>query len=171
MRGRPVGRALLALGGNLPPREAWLDLGAEVLAEQGVTILATTPRWNTRAIGSPPQPDFLNQLLLVEGARSGLGWLELAQALELRAQRHREVAHGPRTLDVDVILIEGESWDSAELSVPHPGLLRRPYLLRGAALLVPEWTHPGELRTISELARAGLHGSWAWIDRGRDVSA
>lgn len=158
-------RAVLALGSNLAGRARWLDLGLEVLGEAGVEVLATTPRWNTAPIGTVPQPDFLNQLILVRGPRRGLGWLELAQAAEARAGRRHLVAKGPRNLDVDVILIEGERWDSPDLTVPHPGLLHRPYLLRGARLLVPDWIHPAEGLSIAELAQQHLTSSWRGLNR------
>ncbi len=153
--------AVLALGSNLRPRERWLDVALALFQEQGVEVMAATPRWNTAPIGAISQPDFLNQLLLVRGRRRGLGWLQLAREAESRAGRCRGVPKGPRKLDVDVILIEGESWDSPELTVPHPGLLTRPYLLRGAAQLAPDWIHPAEGRSIAELAQRRLTGSWA----------
>ncbi|MGC2192128.1 MAG: 2-amino-4-hydroxy-6-hydroxymethyldihydropteridine diphosphokinase [Candidatus Dormiibacterota bacterium] len=156
--------AVLALGSNLAPRARWLDLALDVLEEEGATVLASTPRWNTAPIGALPQPDYLNQLLLVQGLFGGLGWLELAHAAEARAGRRRGVVGGPRTLDVDVVLIGGERWDSPDLTVPHPGLLHRPYLLRGSSQLVPDWIHPAEGLSISELARRDLTGSWAWAD-------
>ncbi|MGC1908886.1 MAG: 2-amino-4-hydroxy-6-hydroxymethyldihydropteridine diphosphokinase [Candidatus Dormiibacterota bacterium] len=154
-------QAVLALGSNLEPRTHWLDLAVDLLHEVGVQVLASTPRWNTIPIGALPQPDYLNQLLLAQGPLHGPGWLELAQAAEGRAGRRREVPKGPRTLDVDIILIEGESWTSPELTVPHPGLLHRPYLLRGAAQLVPDWIHPSEGISMAVLARRDLSGSWA----------
>lgn len=154
-------RAVLSLGSNLPPRGHWLNLAFEVFREEGVEVVAASPRWNTTAIGSPPQPDFLNQVVLVEAVRRGRAWLELAVTVERRAGRRRAVPKGPRTLDVDVIMIEGETWCSPELTVPHPALLHRPYLLRGVAQLVPGWVLPGESRSITELARDLLSGSWA----------
>jgi 2-amino-4-hydroxy-6-hydroxymethyldihydropteridine diphosphokinase len=157
----PARRAVLALGSNQPPREAFLDLALSEFEEHGTEILAAGPRWNTAPVDAPAQPDFLNQVVLLRGPRSGLGWLELAQAAEARAGRRRVVDRGPRTLDVDVILIEDEHWDTPDLHVPHPGLLIRPYLLRGTALVVPDWIAPDQGRTIMELARQRLTGSWA----------
>jgi 2-amino-4-hydroxy-6-hydroxymethyldihydropteridine diphosphokinase len=154
-------RAVLALGSNLPPRAGWLDLALAVFGRAGLEILTATPRWNTVAIGTMPQPDFLNQLVLLRGERTGLGWLDLAKEAEDQAGRRRRPCHGPRTLDVDVILIEDEDWDLPELAVPHPGLLTRPYLLLGASQLAPDWRHPGEGGSISELAQRHLSGSWA----------
>lgn len=154
-------RAVLALGSNQPPREAFLDLALTEFQDQGIEVLTVGPRWNTAPVDAPPQPDFLNQVVLLRGPRSGLGWLELARAAEARAGRRRGIDHGPRTLDVDVILIEGERWDTSDLRVPHHGLLTRPYLIRGTALVAPEWVVPGQGLTILALARQRLIGSWA----------
>lgn len=156
-----VARAVLSLGSNLHPRGAWLDLALDTITESGGAVLASTPRWNTRPIGGPSQPDFLNQLLLVRGPWDAWGWLRVAQLAEARAGRVRLVEQGPRRLDVDVILIETGAVASPRLVVPHPALLRRPYLLAGSAALVPHWTPPGWTAEVGELARGQLRGVWA----------
>ncbi|HUY56996.1 MAG TPA: 2-amino-4-hydroxy-6-hydroxymethyldihydropteridine diphosphokinase [Candidatus Micrarchaeaceae archaeon] len=156
--------AVLALGSNLPSRPRWLDVARAAIEGAGIEVLATTPRWNTVPIGTVSQPDYLNQLLLVAGRRRGAEWLELVRAVEARAGRRRGLPKGPRTLDLDIILIQDESWATAELQVPHPGLLNRPYLLRGSALLVPDWIHPEEGLSMTELAWRGLTGCWALGD-------
>ncbi|MFZ0168492.1 MAG: 2-amino-4-hydroxy-6-hydroxymethyldihydropteridine diphosphokinase [Candidatus Dormiibacterota bacterium] len=158
-------RAVLALGSNQKPREAFLDLALTEFQDRGIALLVAGPRWNTAPVDAPPQPDFLNQVVLVRGSRSGLGWLELAQAAEARAGRRRGIAQGPRTLDVDVILIEGEHWDTPQLRVPHHALMTRPYLLRGTALVAPEWVPPGQELTILALALQRLGGNWALRDQ------
>jgi 2-amino-4-hydroxy-6-hydroxymethyldihydropteridine diphosphokinase len=163
--GPQLRRAVLALGSNRGPRERHLDLALKVFKDRQVVILAAGPRWNTAPLDAPAQPDFLNQVVLVQGSLSGLDWLELAQAAEARAGRRRGIERGPRTLDVDVILLEDESWDTPELVVPHPGLLTRPYLLRGADLVAPDWIVPGQGMTVTELARERLTGAWVLTGR------
>ncbi len=152
--------AVLGLGSNLPVRQRWLDLGLEILLAGPSTLLLATPRWNTIPRGAPPQPDYLNQLLLVRGPRDGWGWLELAQRAELAAGRRRLVSKGPRTLDVDVLLVEGLTCSSPKLRLPHPAILDRPHLLAGVAALVPDWKLEGSPLTLAELAWARLGGSW-----------
>jgi 7,8-dihydro-6-hydroxymethylpterin-pyrophosphokinase len=63
-----------------------------------------------------------------------------------------------------VILIEDEHWDTSDLRVPHHALLTRPYLIRGAVLVAPEWIVPGQGQSILALARQRLSGSWALVD-------
>ncbi len=153
-----AGRALLALGSNLGPRERNLDLAWTHLAEAGVRVLAATQRWNTAPIGAPPQPDYLNQLLLAEGRPDPWGWLVAAQ--EAEGERSRLIDKGPRRLDVDVILVEGEESSDPRLHLPHPALLERPYLLLGAALLVPRWRVGRGGPAILEVARKSLPPGW-----------
>ncbi len=151
-------RAVLALGSNLPPREHHLDLALTRLAEVGVMVRAATERWNTRPVDAPPQPDFLNQLLLVEAAIEDGGWLEAAQRCE--GPRRRWVPKGPRELDVDVVLVEGVVSSDSRLVLPHPALGTRPYLLSGASRLVPLWRPLPGGPTVAELARARLPPEW-----------
>ncbi len=151
---------MLGLGSNLGGRERWLDLAREVLLSGRAELLRETPRWNTLPRGGPPQPDYLNQLLLLQGPFQGMGWLELAEAAELAAGRHRAVPKGPRTLDVDVLLVEGLVSRSARLRLPHPAILSRPHLLAGVAALVPDWELEGGSPPLWQIARRELGGSW-----------
>ena len=151
-------QALLALGSNVGPRERNLDAAWAHLAASGVLVLSATPRWNTAPIGAPPQPDYLNQLLLAEGRPDPWGWLAAAQ--EAEGERSRLIDKGPRRLDVDVILVEGEESSHPRLQLPHPALLERPYLLSGAALLVPRWRLGRGGPEVLEVARLTLPPGW-----------
>ncbi|HUY96190.1 MAG TPA: 2-amino-4-hydroxy-6-hydroxymethyldihydropteridine diphosphokinase [Verrucomicrobiae bacterium] len=146
--------AVLSLGSNLAPREGWLDLGLASLVEEGVRLTAVGPRWHTRALGGPAQPDFLDIVVRGVAELAPAGWLALARRAEARAGRRRPVPKGPRTLDVDVLAIGELVVDTEDLRLPHPAVLCRPYLLRGLALVAPSWRHPRDGRSYLELARA-----------------
>jgi len=147
-----VTAAALSLGSNLPPREQWIDTGLGTLTHLGVHIVAASPRWHTRAVGGPPQPDYLDLVVRAEADLAPEGWLAAAQGAEAAAGRRRWLRWGPRTLDVDVLAIGDLRIDSPALTLPHPAILDRPYLLCGLALVVPTWRHPGCHRTYAELA-------------------
>ncbi len=144
--------AALSLGSNLPPRDHWLDVGLDALDRAGVRITAAGPRWHTRAIGGPAQPDYLDLVVRAEADLDPEGWLEAAQRAEAAAGRRRLVRRGPRTLDVDVLAVGDLRRDTERLTLPHPAVLDRPYLVRGLALVVPSWRHPDAGRTYAELA-------------------
>ncbi len=149
-----MSEAVLALGSNLAPRERWLDDGLTALAERGVTVVAASPRWHTRALGGPPQPDYLDLVIRARADLDPPGWLAAARWAEARAGRRRSLRWGPRTLDVDILAVGARSWRTAALELPHPAILARPYLLRGLALVAPRWGHPPTGRTYRALARA-----------------
>ncbi len=155
--GRGDSEAVLSLGSNLPPRERWLDRGWAALVAGGATIVASSPRWHTRAVGPLAQPDFLDQVVRAVGLATPEDWLRLAQQAEASAGRRRGVPHGPRTLDVDVLACGALTRDTDQLRLPHPAVLERPFALRGLALVAPAWHHPGTGRSYRELAvTAGL---------------
>ena len=119
--------AVLSLGSNLGERLRYLRLACDGLGDAlvGVSSVYETEPW-----GVTDQPDFLNAVCLVQhAARDHWDWLRTAQALERRAERVREQRWGPRTLDVDVVMVDGVQSDDPELLLPHPGTAGRSTVL------------------------------------------
>ncbi|WP_018683835.1 2-amino-4-hydroxy-6-hydroxymethyldihydropteridine diphosphokinase [Actinokineospora enzanensis] len=124
-----MSRAVLSIGSNLGDRLANLRIAVTGLAD---VLVAVSPVYETAAWGVTDQPDFLNAVLVVEhDATDAWGWLRRGQELENRAGRVRELHWGPRTLDVDVVTVDGVRSDDPELLLPHPGTHER------ATVLVP----------------------------------
>jgi 2-amino-4-hydroxy-6-hydroxymethyldihydropteridine diphosphokinase len=124
-----VTRAVLSLGANLGDRLANLRLAVSGL---GDALVAVSPVYETAPWGGVEQPDFLNAVVIV--AAPGVdewGWLAKARELETAAHRVRTVHWGPRTLDVDVVTVDGVTSDDPELVLPHPGTPER------ATVLIP----------------------------------
>src|SRR5439155_7759939 len=127
-RGRPLRglhRALtsayLGIGWNLGDRIGFLQLAVDGLADRaGVTVVAVSPVYETAPEGGPEQPDYLNAVVAVETPLTPRALLRLANAIEAEADRVRTVRWGPRTLDVDVLLVGDEHVDEPDLVVPHP---------------------------------------------------
>lgn len=125
-------RVVLSLGANLGDRAATLRTALEALAEDGPLAhsgLYETPPW-----GPVEQPPYLNCVALVEGDRDARGWLARAHELEQAAGRTREVRWGARTLDVDVVTVQGDDGapvvsDDPELTLPHPRAHERAFVL------------------------------------------
>ena len=119
-------RAVLSSGSNMGDARAHLQTVADEFAGETLaasSIYATAPWGNTN------QPDFLNQSLLVDVDDTPQQLLARCQELEQRAHRVREERWGPRTLDVDIIWIEGYTSDDPELTVPHPRAHLRQFVL------------------------------------------
>ncbi len=136
----PTRRAYLGIGTNLGDRLAYLQLAVDALAAaDGVRVVAASPVYETVPVGGPEQPDYLNAVVAVDTALSARALLRLAHTIEADAERVRTVRWGPRTLDVDVLLVGDEQVDEADLVVPHPRMQERAFVLVPLADLDPAW--------------------------------
>ena len=101
-----------------------------------------SPVYETAPVGGPPQPDYLNAVVGLDTDASPRHLLGLAQQLEVAAGRLRAERWGPRTLDVDVLLVGDETVHDADLEVPHPRLRERGFVLAPLADLDPDRAGP-----------------------------
>lgn len=153
-----VRRVVLALGSNQGGRLAMLQGAVDALADTpDLTVLAVSPVYETDPVGGPEQPDFLNAVVVAEGPQSPRTLLERALAIEDAFDRTREVRWGPRTLDVDVIVVGDEVVDEPDLVVPHPLAAERAFVLVPWADADPAAVVPGA-GPVTELL-AGLDRS------------
>ena len=128
--------AYIALGSNLGDREATLARARKAIAEiKGVRVLGETSVEDTAPIGPIKQGNFLNQMLSVSSDLPPRALLTALQRIERSAGRIRTVRWGPRTLDLDIVLIEGVEYADDVLTVPHPELPNRDFWLRQLAEL------------------------------------
>jgi 2-amino-4-hydroxy-6-hydroxymethyldihydropteridine diphosphokinase len=129
-RAGPVRRAYLGIGSNLGDRAAFLQGAVDGLgAADGVAVVAVSRVYETVPVGGPPQPDYLNAVVAVDTTLPPRGLLELARRLENAAGRERRERWGPRTLDIDVLIVGDERIDEPDLIVPHPRLRDRHFVL------------------------------------------
>lgn len=132
---RSAVRAFLALGSNLGDRRAYLKAGVARLPD----VVALSQVYETDPVGGPPgQGAFLNCVAELRTARTPRELLGVAQAAEAAAQRVRAERWGPRTLDVDVLLVGDDVVDEPDLIVPHPRMWERGFVLVPLADLAPE---------------------------------
>lgn len=125
-----VHRAYLGLGANLGDRLGYLQEALDALADEpGVDLVAVSPVYETVPVGGPPQPEYLNAVVALDTMASPRELLGLAQRLEAAAGRVRVERWGPRTLDVDVLLVGDEIVHEADLVVPHPRMAERAFVL------------------------------------------
>jgi 2-amino-4-hydroxy-6-hydroxymethyldihydropteridine diphosphokinase len=125
-----VSRAVLSLGSNIGDRAANLRGALATLRAAGARIVAVSPVYATAPWGGVEQDDFLNAVVVAEDPDSRpWSWLARARAAESRAGRTRDVRWGPRTLDVDVLDVDGTTSDDPELTLPHPRAHDRAFVL------------------------------------------
>jgi 2-amino-4-hydroxy-6-hydroxymethyldihydropteridine diphosphokinase len=155
-----VRRAYLGLGSNLGDRVALLQGAVNGLAAtDGISVVAVSPVYETDPVGGPDQPEYLNAVVGIDTDRTPRQLLEIAQRLEREAGRVRDEHWGPRTLDVDVLLVGDEHLDEPDLVVPHPRLYERAFVMVPLSDLEPmlaSWVPPGEAgvrRSQVELAQ------------------
>lgn len=143
-------RAVISAGSNMEDSRAHL---ASVRAHFADVLVAASSLYATAPWGKTNQPDFLNQSLLIDAPLSPSQLLHQCQALESAANRVRIERWGPRTLDVDIVDIEGYTSDDPVLTVPHPRAHLRAFVLAPWLELDPDATLGGE--RVAELL-AGL---------------
>ena len=132
--------AVLGLGANLgDSRGALRAAVAGIAGADDVEVVGVSGLWRTSPVGGPEQPDYRNAVVLVRTARHPLELLGLARALEDAADRNRDVRWGPRTLDVDVLDVEGVRSDDPLLTIPHPRAHQRAFVLAPWAQVDPQW--------------------------------
>ncbi len=102
---------------------------ASVVDEFAGELVAVSSLYATAPWGGVAQNDFLNQVLIVEVDQTPLELLRRCQNLESRARRVRETRWGPRTLDVDIVRIDGHASDDPDLTLPHPRASQRAFVL------------------------------------------
>jgi len=133
-------RAYLGIGSNLGERLGYLQLAVDQLAAtEGVTVVGVSPVYETAPVGGPEQPDYLNAVVAVDTALTPHELLRVAHDIEAAAERVRTVRWGPRTLDVDVLLVGDERVDDPDLVVPHPRMAERAFVVVPLADLDPAW--------------------------------
>jgi 2-amino-4-hydroxy-6-hydroxymethyldihydropteridine diphosphokinase len=140
-----VPRAYVGLGSNLGDREAMLQRAVEFLAaDPGVDLVAVSPIRETDPVGYIDQPRFLNAAVAVETELPARILLERLLAIERKLGRERGgPRHGPRTIDLDLLVYGDAILDEPGLTVPHPRLHERRFALEPLADLDPGLVVPG----------------------------
>ena len=135
---------VLALGANLGDRAATLAAAvAGLVAVDGLAVHAVSPVFASAAVGGPPQPDYLNAVVLARTTLAPDAVLAACQGVEAAAGRKRSVRWGPRTLDVDVIAYGTPGTPDEvllcgpDLTLPHPRAYLRAFVLAPWAALDP----------------------------------
>lgn len=148
---------LIAVGANLPGMGGKTALQsceaavAAVRALPGMTFVALSTWYRTAPVPKMDQPDYCNGVIRLEGATDPADLLDTCMSLEARFLRVREQANSPRTLDLDLIDVNGIVRASPDPILPHPRAHLRGFVLRPIMDVAPGWRHPVMRQGVSTL--------------------
>jgi 2-amino-4-hydroxy-6-hydroxymethyldihydropteridine diphosphokinase len=144
-------RAFLGLGSNVGDRRGHLRAAVAGIPD----VVAVSPLYETEPVGGPPgQDDYLNLVVELDTGRTPRELLELARRVEEAAGRVRTVRDGPRTLDVDVLLVSDQVVQEPDLVVPHPRLWERRFVVEPLGDLAPDLVSPAARIASGGVVRA-----------------
>ncbi len=145
----------IGIGSNLGDRRRSIDAAIEkIKGSGGIRLLRTSSFYETEPLGDIPQGKFVNGVIEIETDLAPRGLLGRLQEIETSLGRTRDVFHGPRTIDLDILLYGGEAVDERGLVIPHPRMHERNFVLRPLRELAPDLVHPTmhvKIRDIEEL--------------------
>lgn len=142
----------LGLGSNLPNRLLNLKAAVRLLRDSGLRITRTSDVFETEPWGVTDQPYFLNACLAMEYDRSPHELLALLKALETKIGRTTTRRWGERVIDLDILLMDSLVFEAPDLSIPHPHMHERGFVLIPLAQILPDWLHPVTGRTVAAMA-------------------
>lgn len=142
------GGIFLGLGSNIGDRVSNLKDAIKLL---GLPIVAKSSLYETEPVDYLNQPWFLNQVLQCETSFHPLKLLQECQKVEKDLGRTREISKGPRTIDIDLLFYNDEIISTPELTIPHPAIPQRKFVLIPLNEIAPDFVHPQLNFTIREL--------------------
>src|SRR5271168_1724511 len=156
----PTRIGLLGLGSNVGDRRLHLQQAVDALPAAGVGVLAASSVYDTDPVGEVlDQPSFLNACLRVESELEPLALLDAVKRLERELGREEGVRHGPRAIDIDILLLGSLELHHERMLLPHEQLLQRRFVLIPALELHFALATPAGERLSDALAALGVGGT------------
>jgi 2-amino-4-hydroxy-6-hydroxymethyldihydropteridine diphosphokinase len=145
--------AYVSLGSNVGDRAGNLLLAISRIIDAGFTVVRFSQIYETEAVETFAQPPFLNMVAELRDENHGTAAEVMTRLLQVEQSlaRTRDKAKGPRTIDLDLLLYGNEKSDTQFLTLPHPRMQYRRFVLAPLAELAPQLVHPTLNKTISEL--------------------
>jgi 2-amino-4-hydroxy-6-hydroxymethyldihydropteridine diphosphokinase len=158
-------KVFLGLGSNLGDRVRNLGEARRQLERSGIRLEELSPIYVTEPVDFREQDWFLNQVVRVSTPLEPSPLLELCLNIERTMGRKRQIPKGPRNIDIDILLYGELVLETEALTVPHPRLSQRRFILEPLATLAPDLMHPVLKSTISSLLRACPDRSQVYLFR------
>ena len=144
----------IGMGSNLGDRRVILEGAVGAVSDlEGVEVVAVSSVYETAPVGVTDQPDFLNMVIGVETSWGARELLDRLLGVEIGFGRERKERWGPRTLDLDLLLFGDMVIDEPGLTVPHPEMTNRRFVLEPLAEIAPGVVHPVSGLTAMEMWR------------------
>lgn len=143
----------LGIGTNLGDRERNLQEARAALSQR-LEILKESSIYQTAPWGYLDQPAFLNQVIEAQTALSSLNLLDFLKQTENQLGRQANFRFGPRLIDLDILFYGNRIIQTSRLQVPHPRLTERAFVLIPLAEIAPEFVHPQNKQTVTQLLAA-----------------
>ncbi|EKF8620394.1 2-amino-4-hydroxy-6-hydroxymethyldihydropteridine diphosphokinase [Staphylococcus pseudintermedius] len=142
----------LGLGSNMGDREAQLKAAIDLLdAHDKINVVAISPIYETKPVGYTEQPDFLNLCLHIQTQLPAQDLLKVALETEAELHRVRKVRWGPRTMDIDILLYGDEIIEEDDLTVPHPRMTERAFVMVPLNDIAANVTEPHSGQKIQQI--------------------
>jgi 2-amino-4-hydroxy-6-hydroxymethyldihydropteridine diphosphokinase len=137
-----MNKVYLLIGGNLGDRMENLAKARNLIQDEIGTLLITSNIYETAAWGNTNQPDFLNQALLIDAHLEATALMNKLLSIETKMGRIRDIPLGPRTIDIDIIYFNNEVISNDLITIPHPKIADRKFVLMPLVEIAPQFNHP-----------------------------
>lgn len=146
-----MNKLYLLLGSNMGNSKAQLSKAIVQITKQIGSVTRQSNLYTTAAWGNTQQPDFLNQVIIVETVLTALQTMQTILSIEKKMGRLRTVKNAPRIIDIDILFFNKEIIDREQLKIPHPQIQNRRFVLVPLNQLSPNLQHPVLKKTIQQL--------------------
>ncbi len=137
-----MNKTYLLLGSNMGDSQLQLSRAIKYISKEVGTVIRQSKLYTTAAWGNTNQPDFLNQVIIVETALTPKNSIQTILGIEEKMGRVRTIKNAPRMIDIDILYFNKEIIDSKLLIVPHPEIQNRRFVLIPLNELSPNFVHP-----------------------------
>ncbi len=149
----PIHKATILLGSNMGKRKQFLSKAIKQITELCGNVVKESSIYETAAWGNTKQATFLNQVIIIETKRLPDDLMKCLLKIETGLGRTRTEKYGPRTIDLDILFFDELIYHSSTVTLPHPALQDRRFVLIPLTELSPRKIHPVYRKTITRLLK------------------